>query len=136
MLALQVGAEALKVNPDCYRIHDALSGMGGVSSQHVTTLAGVQRFGQSFPEHVARLPGVPQRFTELRDRKAPEADLWDALRAAGRFLRNRGQAAASRRYLNLCAAAPAPQPTTAQILATDLLCRQGVEPGNLAGAPK
>jgi tetratricopeptide (TPR) repeat protein len=83
-LTLQVGEELLKGNPECYRVHDSLCATGGVSSQHVTTLAGLQVFSRTFLDRVARMPGVPHGFTGMRAQKAPEPDLWGALRDAGR----------------------------------------------------
>ncbi len=90
-LTLQMGDELLKGNPECYRVHDSLGATGGVSSQHTTTLAGMQVFSRTFLDRVARMPGVPHGFTGMRAQKAPESDLWGALRDAGRDNTDRGE---------------------------------------------
>jgi tetratricopeptide (TPR) repeat protein len=81
---LAAGRELLKSNPECYRVHDALAGLGGVSIQHLTSMAGFETFTTAMPKRLASVPGLPATVSRLVDDGAPEPDLLGALVDAGR----------------------------------------------------
>src|SRR5262249_8829758 len=80
--ALAVGRALVKANPECYRVHDTLASIGGVSTQHTTSLAGFARFTESMPRRLASVPGLPRAVAGLLEASAPEPDVLAALVAS------------------------------------------------------
>lgn len=81
---LEAADEALKENPECSRILDAIADVGGVSTQHRTTVTGMEVFARTFPKRLAELPGLPAPVSRLLEKQAPEPEVLAALVDAGR----------------------------------------------------
>ncbi|OWK35998.1 hypothetical protein FRUB_08561 [Fimbriiglobus ruber] len=95
--AAMIGAAArfLKTEPECYRVHDALARLMGVANGHQATTVGLEAFTAGLPRRIREQPGLPGAVADLvtRDRldSESEADLYDALRAAGKPTLDRGE---------------------------------------------
>jgi tetratricopeptide (TPR) repeat protein len=76
---LAAGRKLLETSPECYRVHDALGALGGVSVQHGTSLAGFETFTEAMPKRLATLPGLPAAVSAALERQAPEPDVLEAL---------------------------------------------------------
>lgn len=81
-IPLDVGFEALEKNPECYRIHDAINEHGGVSSQHRTTLLGLQILAKTLATRLAGQEALPVTVAKLATDGATVADLVKSLRSA------------------------------------------------------
>jgi tetratricopeptide (TPR) repeat protein len=83
-VTLAAGGALLQNNPECYRVHDSLSGMGGVRSQHVTTLLGIQVFDEKFLKRLAGIYDLPESARKLLGEDDKEPEFNRALIDAGR----------------------------------------------------
>ncbi len=67
---LQVAVPTLEKIPDCFRIHDGVCIFGGVSTNHVATLAPIEVLGRTLYDEVQRMPGLPESVREQTQRRA------------------------------------------------------------------
>ena len=65
--------------------------MGGVRSQHVTTLQGMEILTKSFHNSIGALPGLPDSVRELIHTPATDGQICKALIQAGQFASDSGQ---------------------------------------------
>ena len=59
-LVLTTAERMLDVSPTCYRVHDAMCNMGGVSNLHQATVYGPMIMAAYLPLQLADLPGLPK----------------------------------------------------------------------------
>ncbi|OWK36000.1 hypothetical protein FRUB_08563 [Fimbriiglobus ruber] len=89
------GREFFKTEPECYRVHEALGRLTGVSTGHQVLAASHEAFAAGFTQRIREQPGLPKAVADLvtGDRMTPEAeaDVYDALRAAGKPSLDRGE---------------------------------------------
>lgn len=81
---LEAAKQALQNSPECFRIHDSISDIGGVSTRHVTTVAGMELFSQTFPVRLNAMPELPASVARLLQAGAAERELIPSLVATGR----------------------------------------------------
>jgi tetratricopeptide (TPR) repeat protein len=82
-LTLVTAQEVLEGIPECYRIHESLAEVGGVNTQHVTTLLGMESFSRHVPGRLTHLAALPKSTAGLLAKEAEEPAVWKSLLAAG-----------------------------------------------------
>jgi tetratricopeptide (TPR) repeat protein len=82
-LVIGLARAALRVNPECYRIHDALGDHGGVANLHQATTLGFELFTRAFPRRVRELPGLPASVASALEGRGGEPEVVRALVVAG-----------------------------------------------------
>ena len=81
-LTIETGQNLLRTNPECFRVHDTLSNAGGVSTMHVTTLAGPRILSSTLPGRLQAMAGLPEPMRALLRQQAPEPKVVAGLIAA------------------------------------------------------
>jgi tetratricopeptide (TPR) repeat protein len=82
--ALQAARAVLNLDPECYRVHDALCRVGGVANGHVATTLGPEILAKTLPERLRELEDLPARVREHVDHPVGgEAALFQSLDQAG-----------------------------------------------------
>lgn len=81
-LTIETGQNLLRTNSECFRVHDTLSNAGGVSTMHVTTLAGPRILSSTLPGRLQAMAGLPEPVRALLRKQAPEPQVVAALIAA------------------------------------------------------
>lgn len=82
--SIELAQRLLKQNPECYRVHDALCQLGGVSTLHIATLLGMQVLSKELPKRLKAQAGLPGRAEALVNEDAHEAKIAAALIDEGR----------------------------------------------------
>ena len=62
-LTLLAARDVLALEPDCYRAHDAMCRVGGVSNLHQATMAGPEILAETLPEKLLALETWPGQDT-------------------------------------------------------------------------
>jgi tetratricopeptide (TPR) repeat protein len=78
-LALAAGRTLLAYNPECYRVHDSMSSLGGVAAQHRTTVDGINIFSDTYTRRLASIPGLPKSAAKLASSGVDDAQVSKAL---------------------------------------------------------
>ena len=82
----------LKIDPECYRVHDSVCRLGGVSNLHSATVSGAKVFEEHFRDRVEEQPGLPDDCRAvLEDPEVASAKVFSALRKAGTPMQDRGE---------------------------------------------
>ncbi|MCE5269601.1 MAG: hypothetical protein LLG00_17120 [Planctomycetaceae bacterium] len=83
-MAIEKAEQVLKATPECCRIIDGLSGMGGVGLMHRSTLIGIAAVRKTLYGRLAEIPGLPaevaaiaRKRAKVVDESADEVDLVD-----------------------------------------------------------
>jgi uncharacterized protein HemY len=82
-LTARVGGELLENDPGCFRIHDAMCSIMGVSHQHGATVGGLNAFSAHFPRQLKGLDNLPGKVKDLLGDDAEAQDVFQALIDAG-----------------------------------------------------
>ncbi len=83
-LSLLAARDVLTLEPECYRVHDAMCRFGGVSNLHQATTAGPEIFARTLPDRLRALDGLPVAVREHLDKPATdEMGLYGSLTQAG-----------------------------------------------------
>jgi tetratricopeptide (TPR) repeat protein len=77
----------LEESPECYRVYDSISGIGGVASGHWTSLEGYITFGKTIRQRLKELPGLSQAAAHFLEIGATEADIYSELAKSGQTSR-------------------------------------------------
>jgi len=80
---LDTAREALRSDPECFRLIDALCQVGGVANGHEATTLGPQVLTATLPKRLLAMKGLPAKVAEAAARGGDGAALADALTAAG-----------------------------------------------------
>jgi tetratricopeptide (TPR) repeat protein len=64
---IEAGRAILRRVPDCYRVHESMAALGGVSNLHRSTTEGAALYGESIARRVAAMPGLPAAVAVLVD---------------------------------------------------------------------
>ena len=83
-VALSAAKEVLATAPECFRAHDVMYRVGGVSNLHVATMFAPEVLTQAVPAKIRAVRPLPESVREPIDRNAGEVALVDALEKAGR----------------------------------------------------
>ncbi len=81
---MKIGHTVLNQVPECYRVHDAFSRVGGIGNFHTATLAGLLRFSAAIPQRLKAMPGLPADVLKIIRDSGPEPEMTAALVVAGR----------------------------------------------------
>jgi tetratricopeptide (TPR) repeat protein len=81
--SLRAAQEVVGVDVDCYRAHDAMCRVGGVSNLHGATVVGPEAFTKLLPKHLAALAALPEGVRRALDGKADELAVVEALAWSG-----------------------------------------------------
>jgi tetratricopeptide (TPR) repeat protein len=81
---VKLGLDLLSDNPECYRVHDALSGLGGVINGRAATVDGMKDFTRSVPRRLQAIPGLPERAATRLRNGGSDMEAAGALVEAGR----------------------------------------------------
>ena len=83
--AVKTAREFLSETPECSRVHEGLCRANGVSNLHTATVLWLRAHMEFTLPGVLDTPGLPDSVQDAAaDRDATEADLYEALRTAGR----------------------------------------------------
>ncbi|MGP0067546.1 MAG: tetratricopeptide repeat protein [Isosphaeraceae bacterium] len=82
-LVLHAAQELLSADPECFRVHEVMYNVGGVSNLHVATMFAPQVLTQAVPERIRAIGSLPDQVREPIERNAGEVALVDALERAG-----------------------------------------------------
>ena len=66
-LTLLAAKEVLALDPECYRAHDTMCAVGGVSNLHQATTIGYRVLAQTLPEKLQALDSIPKAVREYFD---------------------------------------------------------------------
>lgn len=80
---IRAGRALLATDPDCYRAHDSLCRVGGISHLHRATVAGGRAFTGHLATRLGAVPGLPAAVREALAADEPEPGTYAALRRAG-----------------------------------------------------
>ena len=83
-VALRAAKDVLSSDPECFRAHDVMYKVGGVSNLHVATMLAPQVLTQIVPRRIRSIGSLPESVRVPIDRNAGEVALVDALERAGR----------------------------------------------------
>jgi tetratricopeptide (TPR) repeat protein len=81
--ALRAARDVLARDPECFRAHDQMCQVGGVSNLHIATTYGPQVLDQMVPRAIRQMEGLPATVGEAIDRQVGEVALAEALSRAG-----------------------------------------------------
>jgi tetratricopeptide (TPR) repeat protein len=82
-VALRAAKEVLSKDPECFRAHDVLFRVGGVSNLHVATMFAPEVLTEAIPKRIRLIGSLPGPVREPIDRNAGEVALVEALERAG-----------------------------------------------------
>jgi tetratricopeptide (TPR) repeat protein len=82
-LALRAAEDVLALDPECFRAHDAMCQVGGITDPYVATTTGPQVLTCLVPRKLRALGTLPASVRECLDREAGEVALVEALVRAG-----------------------------------------------------
>ena len=71
---VQTGGTTLSKIPECYRVHDAVCRFGGVSVQHLATVAPATILGRTLYGRVRKMPGLPEAVRREADARQAAQD--------------------------------------------------------------
>ncbi len=81
--SLRAAREVVSRAPECFRAHDQMCQVGGVSNLHVATTLGPQVLDRVVPRTIREMEGLPAGVRDVIDRQAGEVALAEALSRAG-----------------------------------------------------
>jgi tetratricopeptide (TPR) repeat protein len=82
-VALRAGKELLSSDPECFRAHDLMYRVGGVSNLHIATMFAPEVLTKAVPRRIRAISELPKLVREPIDRSAGEVALVEALERAG-----------------------------------------------------
>jgi tetratricopeptide (TPR) repeat protein len=82
-VALRAAREVLSDDPECFRAHDVMYRVGGVSNLHIATMFAPQVLTQAVPRRILAVGSLPESVREPIERNAGEVALVEALERAG-----------------------------------------------------
>jgi hypothetical protein len=82
-LALHAAKKVLSSDPECFRAHDVMFRVGGVSNLHVATMFAPEVLTQAVPKRIGAIGSLPEDVREPITRGAGEVKLIEALERAG-----------------------------------------------------
>ena len=82
-VALRAAKQVLPKDPECFRAHDVLFRVGGVSNLHIATMFAPDVLTQAIPKRIRLIGSLPGRVREPFDQSAGEVALVEALERAG-----------------------------------------------------
>lgn len=92
LATIKAAAAYLKIDPECYRVHDSVCRLGGVSNLHSATQSGAKVFEEHFRDRVEEQPGLPDDCrVVLEDPEVSSAKVFASLRKAGTPMQDRGE---------------------------------------------
>ena len=71
--ALQAAKDVLSADPECYRAHEVMCRVRGVSNGHVATTIGPQILAQSLPLKLAKLGTCPRSYASTSTTRPAES---------------------------------------------------------------
>jgi tetratricopeptide (TPR) repeat protein len=81
--SLQAAKEVVSIDDECYRAHDAMCRVGGLSNLHMATLQGPDAFTRHLPENLKAVASLPAVVKQTIEKKFGELDVVDELDKAG-----------------------------------------------------
>ena len=81
-MTLAHGRDVLAECPDCLRVVDLLSDIGGGSQRDRATQLGFELLEKALPRRLSAVPGLPPEVAGLLKKAAPESEVFGALLAA------------------------------------------------------
>ena len=88
---IAIGEDLLRENPECYRVHDRLSGYPGVNLGHRASLAGMQAYTQAMPGRPQGSARLAKQVVEKLNAEAEEPEIARAFVAAGKSEDDQGE---------------------------------------------
>jgi hypothetical protein len=82
-VALRAAKEVLSSDPECFRAHDVMFRVGGVSNLHVATMFAPEVLTEAVPKRIGAIGSLPEGVREPIARDAGEVAVVEALERAG-----------------------------------------------------